>query len=71
MLDFWDTVCSDTHLPGSSRRGEELGLPTGLEALTALRNGEGRVGGGEEGEGVGRRGGNGNFHNLINFEKNK
>ena len=39
----------DTHFPGPGGSGEELELPTGLEALTALRDGEG--GGG--GEGVG------------------
>ena len=33
MLDFWDPVCSDTHLQGPGRSGEELELPTGLEAL--------------------------------------
>ena len=59
----------DTHLPGPGGRGEDLELPTGLEALTALRDGEGGGGGGREWEGVGKRGGNGNFHNLINFEK--
>ena len=59
----------DTHLPGPGWRGEELELPTGQETLTALRDGEGG------GEGVGRvggcweGGGNGNFYNLINFEK--
>ena len=46
MLDFWDPVCSDTHLQGPGRSGEELELPTGLEALTALRD---REGGGESG----------------------
>ena len=56
-------------MPGPGRRGEELELPTGLEAMTALRDGEGGGGGGAEWEGVGRRGRNGNFHNLINFEK--
>ena len=40
----------DVHLPGPGRRGEELELPTGHEALTALRDGEG---GGEGVEGVG------------------
>ena len=35
----------DAHLPGPGGRGEELELPTGLEALTALRDGEGGVGG--------------------------
>ena len=59
----------DTHLPGPGGRGEELEPPTGLEALTALRDGEGGRGEGGEWEGVGRRGGNGNFYNLINFEK--
>ena len=51
MLDFWDPVCSDTHLQGPGRSGEELELPTGLEALTALRDGEGG------GEGMGEVGG--------------
>ena len=43
-------VCLDTHLPRHGGRGEELELPTGQEALTALRDG---VGGGEEVGGVG------------------
>ena len=59
----------DAHLPGPGGRGEELELPTGQETLTTLRDGEG----GGEGlggvEGVGRRGGNGNFYKLINFKK--
>ena len=64
----------DTHLPGPGGRGEELELPTGQETLTALRDGEG---GGEEErewgewEGVGRRGGNGNFYNLIKLLSKK
>ena len=49
-MNFWDPVCLDTHLPGPGGSGKELELPTGLEALTALRDGE--VGGGG-GEGVG------------------
>ena len=52
MLDFGDPVCLDTHLPGPGGRGEELELPTGLEALTALRDREGGGGGGGEWEGV-------------------
>ena len=67
ILDFWDPVCLDAHLPWPGGRGEELELPTGQETLTALRDGEGggeRVG---EWEGVGRRGGNGNFYKLINY----
>ena len=44
-------VCLDAHLPGPGGRGEELGLPAGWEALTALGTGEGR------GEGVGGVGG--------------
>ena len=56
----------DTHLPGPGGRGEELELPTGQETLTALRDEEGGGEGvGGEWEGVGRRGGNGNFYNLI------
>ena len=31
----------DAHLPGPGVRGEELGLPTGQETLTALGTGEG------------------------------
>ena len=50
ILDFWDPVCLDTHLPGPGGRGEELELPTGQETLTALRDGEGG------GEGVGGSG---------------
>ena len=54
ILDFWDPVCLDTHLPGPVGRGEELELSTGQETLTALRTGEGG------GEGVrGRRRGSG------------
>ena len=53
----------DAHLPGPGGRGEELELPTGWKTLTALREGEGG------GEGVGWRGGNGDFCILINFEK--
>ena len=59
----------DTHLPGPGGRGEELELPTGQEALTALRDGEG---GGEGVWGVGgcwEGGRNGNFYNLINFRQ--
>ena len=59
---FGILVCLDAHLPGPGGRGEELGLPTGQETLTALRAGEGG------GEGVGR-GGSGNFYKLINFYK--
>ena len=61
----------DAHLPGPGGRGEELELPTGWETLTALGDGEGGGKGVGEWEGVGRRGGNGNFHNLINFEKKR
>ena len=42
----------DAHLPGPGGRGEELGLPTGQETLTALGDKEG---GGEGGGGVGGR----------------
>ena len=42
-------VCLDTHLPGPGGSGEELELPTGLETLTALRDGEGGGGGGGSG----------------------
>ena len=59
----------DTHLPGPGGRGEELELPTGQETLTTLRDGEGGGEGVGEVGGVGRRGGNGNFYNLINFKK--
>ena len=55
----------DAHLPGPGGRREELELPTGQETLTAIGDGEGG------GEGVGRRGGNGDFCILINFEKKK
>ena len=61
ILDFWDPVCLDAHLPGPGVRGEELGLPTGQETLTALGDKEGGGEGGGEWEGVGRRGVNGNF----------
>ena len=44
-------VCLDAHLPGPGGWGEELGLPTGQETLTALETGEGG------GEGVGEAGG--------------
>ena len=47
---FGILVCLDAHLPGPGGRGEELGLPMGQEALTALWTGEG---GGEEVGGVG------------------
>ena len=53
ILDFGDPVCLDTHLPGPGGRGEELELPTGLEALTALRDGEGGGGGGGSGRVLG------------------
>ena len=45
ILDFWDPVCLDAHLPGPGGRGEELELPTGQETLTALEDGEGGGGG--------------------------
>ena len=54
----------EAHLPRPGGRGEELELPTGLETLTALRDKEGGGEGGEW-EGVGKRGVNGNFYNLI------
>ena len=65
ILDFGDPVCLDTHLSGPGGRGEELELPTGQETLTAFRDGEGG------GEGVGKRGGNGNFYNLIKLRERK
>ena len=43
----------DTHLPGPGGSGEELELPTGLEALTALRDEEGGGGGGGSGRVLG------------------
>ena len=52
----------DTHLPGPGGRGEELELPTGQETL---KREEEREWG--KWEGVGKRGGNGNFYNLIKF----
>ena len=55
----------DTHLPGPGGRGEELELATGQETLTALRDKEGGGEGWGEWEGVGKRGVNGNFYNLI------
>ena len=61
----------DTHLPGPGGRGEELELPTGQETLTALRDKEGGGEGGGEWEGVGRRGVNGNFYNLIKLLSKK
>ena len=60
---FGILVCLDAQLPRPGGRGEELKLPTGHETLTALRTGEG--GGKGEWEGVEKRGGNGNFYNLI------
>ena len=51
--------------------GEELGLPTGQETLTSLGDKEGGGEGGGEWEGVGRRGVNGNFYNLIKLQKEK
>ena len=51
----------DTHLPGPGGRGEELELPTGLEALTALRDGEGG------GKGVGGVGGCGEGAEMETF----
>ena len=71
ILDFWDPVSLEAHLPRPGGRGRELQLPTGQETLTAL--GDGGEGGGEWGEweGVGRGGGNGNFYNLIKFTKKK
>ena len=59
----------DTHLPGPGGKGEELELPTGQETLTTLRDGEGGGEGVGEVRGFGKRGGNGNFYNLINFKK--
>ena len=43
---FGILACLDAHLPGPGGRGEELELPTGLEALTAIRDKEGGRGGG-------------------------
>ena len=71
ILDFWDPVGLDAHLPGPGGRGEELELPTGRETLTAIGDGEGGGEGVGEWEGVGRRGGNGDFCILINFEEKK
>ena len=65
-MDFGDPVCLDTHLPGPGGRGKELELPTGQETLTALRTGEGGGEGVGEWEGIGRRGGSGNFYKQIN-----
>ena len=45
ILDFWDPVRLDTHLPCTGGRREKLELPTGQETLTALRDGEGGGGG--------------------------
>ena len=71
----------NVHIPRPGGREEELELPTGQETLTALRTGEGvgegvgrgRRGSGEgeerecgEWEGMGRRGGSGNFYKQIN-----
>ena len=47
---FGILVCLDAHLPRPGGTGEELGLPTGQETLTALRIGER---GGERVGGVG------------------
>ena len=71
---FGILFCLDAHLPRPGGRGKELELPTGQETLTALRTGEegGEGVGGEEErewgkwEGMGRRGGRGNFYKQIN-----
>ena len=65
---FGILVCLDAHLPRPGGRREDLELSTGQENLTALRTGEEEgegVGGGAWGkwEGIGRRGGSGNFIN--------
>ena len=70
---FGILACLVAHLPGPCWRGEELAFPTGQETLTALGNGEGGgegVGGEEKEwgkwEGMGRRGGSGNFYKQTN-----
>ena len=69
---FGILVCLGAHLPRPGGRREELELPTEQETLTALRTGEGGgegVGGEREWgewEGMGRRGGSGNFYKQIN-----
>ena len=62
---FGILACLDAHLLGPRGRGEELGFPTGQETLTALSDKEGGGEGGGKWEGVGKRGVNGNFYNLI------
>ena len=59
----------DAHLPGPGGRGEKLELPTGQETrlLLGMEREEEREWG--KWEGVGRRGRNGDFCILINFEK--
>ena len=59
---FGILVCLDAHLSRPGGRGEELELPTGRETLTALGTGEGGGEGVGEWEGIGRRGGSGNFY---------
>ena len=61
----------DTHLPGPGWRGEDLELRTGQETLTALRDEEEEEREWGEWEDVGKRGGNGNFYNLIKFALKK
>ena len=51
--------------------GEDLGLPTGQETLTSLGDKEGGGEGGGDWEGVGKRGVNGNFYNLIKLLSRK
>ena len=65
---FGILVCLDAHLPRPGGRGEELELPTGQETLLLVleREKERELG---EWEGIGRRGGSGNFYKLIKKRK--
>ena len=59
---FGILVCLDAQFPRPGATGEELEFPTGQETLTALKTGEGGGEGVGEWEGIGRRGGSGNFY---------